>query len=168
MQAVKESKPTQRQLEFLSKLEELGSRKLVAEFYGVAFDTVRDSIANGKSRCEEYATRVDLVEVRRRKATQNDKVTASATNTELLELANNQGFKCALSGQCIKDADNASLDHITPVSMGGTNTIENLQWVTNEINTMKGTMDQARFIELCCMVTDHYRKKEDPSNGAAN
>lgn len=77
-----------------------------------------------------------------------------ATAAKLEELVRKQGFRCALSGARLTP-ETAALDHITPVADGGTDDLDNLQWVSKEINTMKGTMSQERFIELCHCVSQH-------------
>jgi 5-methylcytosine-specific restriction endonuclease McrA len=60
-----------------------------------------------------------------------------------------QGFKCALSGVDL-DPDSASLDHIIPVSKGGSyDSADNLQIVTMEINRMKGALMNDEFVDLC-------------------
>jgi len=75
-------------------------------------------------------------------------VTASPSPKQLKQLIEAQEFRCSLSGEKLSP-DNAELDHKIPLSTGGRCDIENLQWVLAEINRMKGTMGQARFIELC-------------------
>lgn len=45
--------------------------------------------------------------------------------------------------------DTARIDHKIPVSSGGGDEIENLQWVHQEINRMKGSLDNDEFIDLC-------------------
>lgn len=70
-----------------------------------------------------------------------------ATSKQLMRLIEKQEYRCALSGM-ILTPDVAALDHIVPVSEGGSDAIDNLQWVHEEINRMKGTMDNRSFIEL--------------------
>jgi 5-methylcytosine-specific restriction endonuclease McrA len=76
------------------------------------------------------------------------------TAKKLELLAEDQQYRCALSGMHLEPED-ASLDHIVPLSSGGRNEIGNVQIVHREINAMKGTLDARRFIELCRMVASH-------------
>ena len=41
-----------------------------------------------------------------------------------------------------------SLDHIIPVTLGGSTTVENLQWVHKQANQMKWNYREAEFLEL--------------------
>jgi 5-methylcytosine-specific restriction endonuclease McrA len=72
---------------------------------------------------------------------------------ELVELAERQGYRCALSGLELTTS-NSDLDHIVPVGSGGTHSIENLQWVHRSINRMRGTLDINEFVRLCQAVVD--------------
>lgn len=80
----------------------------------------------------------------------------STTKNDLMELIARQNYRCRLSGMRLTPNE-ASLDHITPVSDGGDHEIANLQWVHRDVNKMKGTMTQERFIDLCRMVAETYR-----------
>lgn len=81
-----------------------------------------------------------------------DRQKTRATRKEILELLESQSYRCALSGVSLTP-ETAELDHILPVSMGGTNLIDNLQVLHKEVNRMKGNMDNARFVELCKLVS---------------
>jgi len=65
-----------------------------------------------------------------------------------------QDFQCALSGEpldAMQLSNNASLDRID--SSAGY--VEgNVQWVTSEVNMMKQSYSQQRFIEVCRAVAD--------------
>lgn len=82
------------------------------------------------------------------------KVSADVTAKDLLLLAESQLFRCALSGVAI-EPNSSSLDHIVPVSSGGSHAIGNLQWVDRRINAMKGELAVSEFVELCRAVADH-------------
>ena len=75
---------------------------------------------------------------------------------EAWDLFIRQGRCCALSGiplemgQRFNDTRTASLDRI---DSGGAYALGNVQWVHKDINTMKGKLSQARFIDLCRVVT---------------
>ena len=73
---------------------------------------------------------------------------------ELLKKLEQQGNRSALSGEPIDDK-NSEIDHIIPVSRGGSSEIENLQWVTRKINRMKHTMTNEEFVEVCRSVIEH-------------
>lgn len=67
-----------------------------------------------------------------------------------------QNYRCALSGVLITPKT-AHLDHIVPLSEGGDNSIANLQWLHEDVNTAKGTMTQQQFVEMCRLVTQYTR-----------
>ena len=71
-----------------------------------------------------------------------------ATAKQLYQLIEEQEFRCSLSGMKLTPKI-ARLDHKVPVSKGGDDSDDNLQWVHEEINRMKGTMDNLEFLELC-------------------
>jgi hypothetical protein len=75
----------------------------------------------------------------------------------LADLLIEQDFECALSGESLDAMElnnNASLDRIDS-SLGY---IEgNVQWVTSEVNMMKQSYSQARFIEVCKAVADKVK-----------
>lgn len=75
-----------------------------------------------------------------------------ATAKELLQLIKKQDYRCALSGTLLSP-DSAALDHIVPVSKGGTDHISNLQWVDRTINRMKSNMEVQEFIAACVRVS---------------
>ncbi|MGL5077132.1 MAG: hypothetical protein ACRDBG_15085 [Waterburya sp.] len=80
------------------------------------------------------------------------------TMKELLALAEKQRYKCALTGWDINVESSkkktASLDRINP-KMGYT--IDNVQWTHKDINLMKLTHSQERFIELCKAVANNQK-----------
>ena len=76
------------------------------------------------------------------------------TQVSLKALLQKQCYKCAISGQHLEPS-NASLDHVLPISKGGKHEIDNVQWVHQDINRMKGDMTMADFVEMCRMVVDN-------------
>ena len=81
---------------------------------------------------------------------------ASATSAALKQMIEQQGYRCALSGEKLTPS-NATLDHRIPVSDGGSSELDNLQWLHVDVNRMKGSLDQERFIQICKRVTEWAR-----------
>lgn len=80
------------------------------------------------------------------------------TIKEADELFVAQKYLCALSGVAISFSERtASLDRIDN-SKGYVS--ENVQWVHKDINRIKQSFAQERFIELCCNVADEQRSKK--------
>ena len=158
---VKETQPlTERQLGIYTSFLQTKNKHETARQLGVSIETVRYHIANMKNISIDARQSIEIAELESIKPRQARAVIEGgvATSAELYELVQAQEYKCALSGACIKDPNNASLDHKTPISKGGKNNIENLQWLLSEINLMKGSLENDRFVELCCMVADTSRK----------
>jgi len=70
---------------------------------------------------------------------------------ELKLLLERQDYCCAISGIPL-DPETAELDHIQPLSRGGTHELANIQIVDTRVNRMKGTMMMDEFIEICCKI----------------
>ena len=77
-----------------------------------------------------------------------DAITLTVLKTLLIE----QKYKCALTGWALTP-ENASLDHITPLSRQGTNTVENIQIIHGDVNRAKGVMTNDEFVRMCNAVT---------------
>lgn len=73
---------------------------------------------------------------------------SSATYRELMQLIEQQGHRCALTGKVLTP-QTARLDHKHPVSQGGSHDINNLHWVLETVNTAKGTMSLDQFVGMC-------------------
>lgn len=79
--------------------------------------------------------------------------TGTRRNGEPLEkLFRAQDMKCAYTGVFLVPGVNASVDHKVPCSRGGSNNIDNLQWVDLKINRMKTDMTHEEFLEACRLV----------------
>ena len=63
-------------------------------------------------------------------------------------LLESQSYRCALTGRPLQPED-ASLDHIVPVSRGGLHLLENVQVLHTAANRAKGTLTTAEFVALC-------------------
>lgn len=72
----------------------------------------------------------------------------TAKHSQLMQLLKQQEFRCALSGEPLSPTT-ARLDHKIAVSRGGSHQLSNLQWVTDEVNRAKGTMNNEEFVALC-------------------
>ena len=57
-------------------------------------------------------------------------------------------IECAISGARILPTD-AELAHMVPVAIGGAHHIDNVKWVSKDINRMMGQMSYNEFVELC-------------------
>jgi 5-methylcytosine-specific restriction endonuclease McrA len=80
------------------------------------------------------------------------------SKTEIMELIEAQGYKCALTGRALTP-ETASLDHKTPLARGGKNEVANLQVIDKFVNLAKSTMTQDEFIQLCRDVVNHTDSK---------
>lgn len=74
-----------------------------------------------------------------------------ATRSQLRGLIEKQGYCCALTGIPLEPND-AELDHVVPVSGGGTHAISNLQVLHKAVNRMKGAMSNDEFVRWCRLV----------------
>jgi 5-methylcytosine-specific restriction endonuclease McrA len=67
----------------------------------------------------------------------------------LRSLWEEQQGKCAVTGEKLVPGVNASLDHIQPLSRGGTSERSNLRWVTSTVNHMKWNLTDTEFVDKC-------------------
>lgn len=133
---------TSRQNEYLVKYIETGSVFETSQHFCVRQDTVRDALRVVAAKAGLSTIKKLLPKEKR--STRKSEINAKA----LLQLLEKQNYRCALSG-VVLNPDDCSLDHIVPVSEGGTDHIDNLQWVSREINRSKGCMDNNEFILMC-------------------
>lgn len=72
-------------------------------------------------------------------------VECEVTTEELRQLMyDNYGTSCKYCGR-ILDINNLVIDHIIPLSKGGSSNIENLQVICKTSNSMKGSLDEQNF-----------------------
>jgi len=141
---------TDRQKQYLAIYMRTGSPMAVAKEMGLT-----GSVKGVGKRLAHIAKAMGLDSIKKvkpKKATEQ-----SATSSELMAMLKRQKYKCALSGAKLKP-ETAQLDHVEPLAEGGTNNIENLQWLDGQVNKAKGTMSQADFVRMCVMVAEHSGK----------
>jgi 5-methylcytosine-specific restriction endonuclease McrA len=73
------------------------------------------------------------------------------TPQAIRELIECQGHRCALTGRKLRP-ETASLDHIIPISRGGSHCIANAQVLHKDVNRAKGTLTNDEFVTLCRQV----------------
>lgn len=71
-----------------------------------------------------------------------------ATAAEMLAILKRQQYRCALSGRQLSP-ETAQIDHIVPISKGGSHDLSNIWIVENTINFAKGTMTVEEFVAVC-------------------
>ena len=76
-------------------------------------------------------------------------ITQKQLRAKLIE----QNYRCALTGALLTP-ENATPDHIVPVTKGGSHSIENIQIVTEEANRAKGELTMEEFRSLCARVLE--------------
>jgi 5-methylcytosine-specific restriction endonuclease McrA len=76
---------------------------------------------------------------RAKAAGNNDRITLS----ELLQSYFRSGQKCSWCGKT--DTQTMEVDHIIPLSKGGTNTIENMVWACRSCNSKKSASNPVSF-----------------------
>lgn len=76
---------------------------------------------------------------------------------DLINLWDNQNGKCFYTDQDLIPGKNASIDHQTPSSKGGSDDIDNLRWVTNEVNMIKSSLSHEEFILFCKNIAEKFK-----------
>lgn len=67
---------------------------------------------------------------------------------------------CELTGRIIDlTKDDYNIDHIIPVSRGGTNELDNMAFCIPEANAAKNNLTNDEFIALCKEVCEHFGYK---------
>jgi hypothetical protein len=72
------------------------------------------------------------------------------------ELFDKQQGKCFYSDEVLTPGVNASLDHQIPSSRDGKSEIDNLKWVSRQINMMKSDMTHEEFINNCAYIATKF------------
>lgn len=86
------------------------------------------------------------------------------TEESLLEKIGTQP-RCYITGEPIdlNNPEEYSLDHIIPISKGGTNDISNCGLASKKANMLKSDLTYSELIALCQTVLNHYLKNGGPS-----
>lgn len=133
---------TARQEEYLEAYKATGSAAKAAKLLGVTTEVVSEGLHRVCGKVGATAIRELLGD---EFAKPNSEL---ATASELMRLLKKQEYRCALTGEKLTP-NTAELDHKTPKSKGGEDTIENLQWLDRTVNRMKGKLTTEEFIAIC-------------------
>ena len=140
---------TERQKEYFRLYVETGSPKQIAKTLGL-----KGSVKGVGKTLKQIAKRLGAASITEFR---KDAIRPSvAVASQLMQAIKNQQYRCALSGVEISPKT-AELDHKTALSEGGSNLIDNLQWLDANVNRAKGTMSQDEFITMCRRVTEWNR-----------
>jgi len=82
-----------------------------------------------------------------------------ASSRELKRKLDAQGKRCFFSGQPL-ELEDFQIDHLRAVKHGGGHGLENLVFVSSEVNRAKGQMDADDFINLCICVAERWNENE--------
>jgi 5-methylcytosine-specific restriction endonuclease McrA len=74
--------------------------------------------------------------------------TKRANSKQLRRLVDKQKYRCALSGRELTP-ETAAVDHVIPITKGGTSNIGNLQILHCDVNAAKGAMTSVEFVAMC-------------------
>lgn len=144
---------TEKQRRYLELLKTCGSIKKAALAAQVDYTSMHERLGVvakrlGFASCKELVSKYGFKELK-------DTLKANpATKKErpmlrqIISIVEAQEFRCALSGVSLAP-ENATLDHKQPISLGGTDEIDNLQWLATEVNRAKGNMPNDEFILMC-------------------
>lgn len=77
---------------------------------------------------------------------------------ELWVIAKKQRLICPISGIKL-NGDNLSVDHITPISKGGSNLPDNVRLVHKWVNFMLHTHSDEEFFTMCKLILDYQKSK---------
>lgn len=82
------------------------------------------------------------------------------TYKDVIEYLGGTTVVCKLTGRKIDIlVDDYNLDHIIPVSRGGTNELDNMAITIPEANVAKGNMTNEELVTLCKEICEHFGYK---------
>jgi RNA-directed DNA polymerase len=124
-------------------------------------DSHRAAVKRWREKNKERAKAVDADRRKRRFFHQRAKAAVWRTkqgdvadlSKSIFWLWRKQRGRCAMTGKRLDRT--AELDHIVPVSKGGKNHPDNLQWLSPEVNQCKNDMTVDEFIAVCRNVLSH-------------
>jgi CRISPR/Cas system Type II protein with McrA/HNH and RuvC-like nuclease domain len=138
--------------EYLNAYRQSGTAAGAAKIMGVRIATAREQLRDISNRLGFERTSDLLGDKESSLPLRVSKRKSDATAAKMLDMIKKQEYRCALSGVHLEPS-NASVDHIVPVSKGGTDCTFNLQWVDSLVNKAKGTMTNEEFILMCKRVS---------------
>lgn len=80
----------------------------------------------------------------------------SATAKDLARMWHKQRGACPLTGRKLT-RETAHLDHVKPLSKGGSKHLSNLRWLHADVNKAKAALTDKEFIQLCKEVVKFQR-----------
>jgi len=92
--------------------------------------------------------------VQQSQAADEKKTSGGVSPRRMMEKIKAQGFCCFFSGDQL-DRQDASIDHVVPLSKGGRHEVDNLELVHTAVNRMKGTLTAEEFVSWCVKVAVH-------------
>jgi 5-methylcytosine-specific restriction endonuclease McrA len=78
------------------------------------------------------------------------------TPLDLYTIVKRQRLICPITGLKLT-AENISVDHIIPVSKGGSNSPDNIRLVHKMINHMKNYYSDTQFFDMCSLVVKNFK-----------
>lgn len=110
-------------------------------------DVSANNVARAKRWRENNPERASIVRVANYNTRRALKMGAEGTHTkdEIAALLARQKYKCAECGTSVRKKEGRHVDHITPLSKGGTNWISNLQILCPSCNLHKAAKDPIDF-----------------------
>jgi hypothetical protein len=116
--------------------------------------TKEERNARSRKRCQArfFYRRILALNQRRKRLGQQAQIKDPKKATyELGRLWIKQRGRCYFTGIRLT-RDNAQLDHLLPVSKGGSDKISNLCFVVEQVNQAKGGMNKKEFLAMCARV----------------
>ena len=127
-------------------MTELGNKIIELKKEGYSYNKIMKELNCSKSTISYYLGVRDFQTREGSKLFSTQEINFSI-NDFLLKIGNEP--KCYLSGELINlhETKSYSIDHITPASKGGENTIENAGLISSSINKMKSDITVKEFLE---------------------
>ena len=143
-------KPQMRVTDFVALVNSSGFGQVVTERNVLRHRRAFREVDAGRGRINVIAYIAAMSSRRSRK-----RKTEDVSVQDLETLLERQDFRCALTGESLTP-ENVALDHIVPISEGGSFSVANSQLVTRIANRAKHTISQDEFVILCKRVTQTH------------